>query len=209
MPARCAPAMSVSSRSPTTSGRVAPSRAAAAWNSPGSGLPTTTSARRSSAVRQHRHQGTVAGQRSARARQGPVGVGGDPVGARPHRDTRLGELRPADLRPVALHDRDRLVVGAGHRAQADARAPRSRSAARPRPAPGRPARSRSASSAAAAPAEVSTSSGAAATPMPRQQRGDLRRAAGGVVRRERHRLCPDSRSAATASTAPGIGRSIR
>ena len=57
---------------------------------------------------QRRHQRTVAGQRSARAGQRAVGVGRDPERAAPHRHRGLGQLLPADLRPVPLHDRDRL-----------------------------------------------------------------------------------------------------
>src|SRR5262249_57140187 len=49
-PARTAPAMSVSRRSPTTSGRPAPAREAAVVKSAGAGLPTIESGWRSSAV---------------------------------------------------------------------------------------------------------------------------------------------------------------
>ncbi len=87
----------MSSRSPTTSGRSAASRLAAAWNSGASGLPGDKRAsgrllRATAATRV-----PLPGRHAAGLRDGHVRVGGDPQGAAGHDVRGLGQVLPADL----------------------------------------------------------------------------------------------------------------
>ena len=116
MPARFAPRMSVSSRSPRKSGCRAPKRATASSKIGTSGLPATV-ASRPTAVCTAETSVPLPGATAPRLRDRPVGVGRDPRDAalllgNGEGKRGLGELRPADLGCETLHDGSRGIVGA-------------------------------------------------------------------------------------------------
>ena len=117
-PAALAPAMSVSSRSPTTSGVRNVPRANASVSSVGCGLPATWGSL-SVAARSAATIDAVPGQQAPLGRQGQVDVGRDPQRAAADGQRRFGEVRPAGLRRMALHHRDRVVGPLPDRFEAD------------------------------------------------------------------------------------------
>ena len=177
--------MSVSSRSPTTSGRGR--RASSRGEQRRRGLADDHVRVTSQSGLQRRDQRAVARQRSARTGQGAVGVRGHPQRPAPGSPPTPRPARPnspAARTPGSPHaDPGRP----GRPAPALPRGPRRAARASPRRAPACRRGTAPASRAAAAPAEVSTCAAVAGTPMPSQQLGDLGGAAGGVVRRVRDR----------------------
>ena len=155
--------MSVSSRSPTTSGRRAPVRRTHSACMAGSGLPVTSGRWPVIALTTP----TIAplpGQRPARRRDRRVGVGGHVPRAVADGDDRLGELGPADLAAVALDDRGRLVLGALDDGEPGRPRARPRRRGRRRAGRGRRRPNSSATTVAAAWELVMTSAGSAGTP---------------------------------------------
>ena len=115
-PTRFAPSMSVSSRSPTTSGRREPSRSTDSRCSVVSGLPATIGRHPlASATTPTRAPLPGAGPRGRG--DGEVDVAGDPRQAGPHGRGPLGEHPPPDVRREPLGDRDRGLVEGADRLQ--------------------------------------------------------------------------------------------
>ncbi len=118
-PAALAPAMSVSSRSPTTSGLVKVPRASASSISAGAGLPATRGSRAGGGLQCGDH-GPVAGQQSPFGGQRQVEVGRHPQRSGPDRQRGLRQLSPADGHRQALNDSHRALGEQPHRGQPDA-----------------------------------------------------------------------------------------
>ena len=107
-PAALAPAMSVSRRSPTTSGVRNLPRDNASVNSVGCGLARHLRLAVGGGAQRGDHR-AVSGQQSPFGRQRLVDVRGDPQRPAADGQRRLGEVGPAGLRRMALHDGDRIV----------------------------------------------------------------------------------------------------
>ena len=173
--------MSVSSRSPTTSGRRAPVRRTHSACMAGSGLPVTSGCWPVTVADDADHR-AVAGQRPARRRDGRVGVGGDVPGAVADRDDGLGQLRPSRprgrspgrRRPARPRRRSTTVSPAAVSAAATPGPPDRQHARARRPAG-------SATTVAAAWELVMTSSALGRDAELGQVAGDLLGRAGGVV----------------------------
>jgi hypothetical protein len=199
--------MSVSSRSPTVSGRRAPDSEAAVSNSAGAGLPTTTSGSRSSAVRSTATSEPLPGN-------GPRGLGSVrsvlvAIHRAPARTASAASARIAQ--PTSGPYPCTTATGPSANPSTGV-SPASRTSARSASAPttstGEPAGSSRASMVADAPAEVRTSPTVAGTPMPESS------AATSAARREALFVAyatatPSARNRSTASEAPAIGLSIR
>ena len=135
--------MSVSSRSPTTSGRLAPVRATASACSGGSGLPATTGCCPVACAITWTSE-PLPGCTPARRRQRGVGVGGHEPGAGPDGQPALGQQRVADVRARSPGPPRRAGPRPWRPAAGRARAAPGAARCRRRPAPATPAGSRSA-----------------------------------------------------------------
>ena len=185
MPARLAPRMSVSSRSPRKSGCRAPNRATASSKIGTSGLPATVASRPTAVCTAEtsvplpgampRACGIVQSVLVAIHGMPPSSSGSG------ERVRGLGQLRPADLGGEPLHDGGRRVVGAARDDEAGLLELAARARRRRRRAPSRPAATRSASRRIAACGLVTTSAGAVVEAEFAQVRGDGCVGARGVV----------------------------
>ena len=110
MPQFSAPTMSVSIRSPTMSGRVAPVRRSASSNKPRSGLPATATGSAPVARRTVSTSDAVAGRGAAGRGEGLVRVAHEPRHPGLDRVAGLRQVPPADIGVEALHHGDRIVV---------------------------------------------------------------------------------------------------
>ncbi len=164
---RFAPSMSVSSRSPTTSGRSAPIRCTVSSNSGRNGLPATTSGPWPTTACDRGDEGAVARCDPVGGRHRQVEVRGDPRQPRHHGIGALSQLAPAHVRMEALDHRERLRRRCQIRARGRARGarPRALTADDQDRGPGGTSR---ATSRAAAWAEVTTSAASASTPRSRR-----------------------------------------
>ena len=179
-PIACAPSMSVSSRSPTISGRSPPTRRTVSSNSGRSGLPATTgvdageAAARLAPARRGRAPGRRASGSSGRCCSRPRAGRRGPARRRAHdrrASARRGRSRVTTATGVVLGIVDRLEARLAQR-DSPARPPPSRSTR------GARRRARSTSSRAAAWAEVTTSVRAGLDAQLAQVLGHLRRACG-------------------------------
>ncbi len=175
-PAAFAPAMSVSSRSPTTSGvgeRAAGQRVVQQRRLRLAGDLGLLVGRRT----QRRDHRPVPGQQASLGRQREVDVGRDPERTASDGQRRFGKVGPAGLWRVALHDRDRLVGRTAAPVRVRPRAISAANASVPTMRTAAPGGNWAASRLAALCALVTTSSGSAANPKLDQVLGYLGRAA--------------------------------